>query len=392
MRILFHFRTQGTGAEGVHLAGMAKAFERLGHEVVFSSPSGIDPRIRAGANPFAGRRRGILALLARLARGPFFELLELAYNGVAWLGLRRLLDRSPCALIYERHAFFLFATALLASRRRIPLVVEVNELAGDERVRASPLFLPLARWSDRMVFSRATAIVVVSPHLARRIAAMGIAPSKILVLPNAVDADLLARAANPRAVRARHGLADTITVGFVGWFVPWHRLDRLLEEFAALAPAEPRLRLLLTGDGPLRADLLRQAEVLGISGRVIFTGAVPHADIPDVLAATDISVVPHGNAYRSPIKLFEAMAAGCAVLAPDLEPIAAVLQPDRNGLLFDVNMPGDLRRKLQRLAADPDLRGRLGTQARLDVEQRHTWDHNAREVLQRIALLPQSAR
>ena len=60
MRILYHFRTRGTGAEAVHIAGIVRAFEKMGHEVVLSSPTGVDPRETAGMTPFAnaGSRGG----------------------------------------------------------------------------------------------------------------------------------------------------------------------------------------------------------------------------------------------------------------------------------------------------------------------------------------------
>ena len=288
MNILYHFRTQGTGAEGVHISGIATAFERLGHRVIFSSPTGVDPRTTAGANPFAEKqRRSLLARLAAHAPALVFELLEIAYNLVAAARNRALLARENCTLIYERHAFFLCATAFLAQRRRLPLVVEVNELAGDERVRADPWLLPLARLADRLTFQRASLIVVVSPHLRRRIAALGIAPEKILVLPNAVSTESLDTPAEGAPVRARHHCTEAIVIGFVGWFVAWHRLDQLLDAFAPLARDEPRLRLLLVGDGTLRAALSAQAATLGIADRVIFTGPLPHAEIPAHFAAME---------------------------------------------------------------------------------------------------------
>ena len=321
MNILYHFRTQGTGAEGVHIAGIATAFERLGHRVIFSSPTGVDPRTTAGTNPFAEKkRRGFFSRLAAHAPALLFELLEIAYNAVSYFPNRAALTRENCTLIYERHAFFLCATAFLAQRRRIPLVVEVNELAGDERVRADPWLLPLARLADRLTFQRASLIVTVSPHLRRRITALGIAPEKILVLPNAVSAESLDAPADGAPIRARHHCADAVVIGFVGWFVAWHRLDNLLTQFATLATDDPRLRLMLVGDGTLRETLAAQATALGIPDRVIFTGPVPHAEIPAHLAAMDICVVPHSNEYRSPIKLFESMARARATVAPRTEP------------------------------------------------------------------------
>lgn len=391
MKILFHFRTQGTGAEGVHLAGIASALEELGHTLVFSSPTGLDPRSTAGRNPFArGPRRGLLARLAARAPAFIFELLEIGYNAVAVARNRALLSREKCELIYERHAFFLCSTALLAHWRGVPLVVEVNELTGDERVRAEPLLAALARWADRITFARASLIVAVSPHLARRIAALGIAPEKIVVLPNAVAASSFDRPADPGRVRRAHGLADAVVIGFSGWFVPWHRLDRLITEFAPLARGDASLRLMLVGDGDLKSALAGQAEQLGIADRVVFTGAIPHAEMADHLAAMDIAVVPHSNAYRSPIKLFESMAQGCAVVAPRIEPIEAIIRHGENGVLFDPADAADLSRQLARLITDATLRKQLGNRAREDVRANHTWTKNAETMLQKLSEVPRS--
>ena len=188
MTILYHFRTRGTGAEGVHIAGIANAFEELGHRVVFSSPLGGDPRATAGGNPFASGPRGVLARLATAAPRFIFELLEIAYNFVGgWRNLRLILRERP-ALIYERHAFFLFSTAMLARMLRVPLIVEVNELAGDERVRSGPALAWCARAADRVTLRLASRIVVVSPHLQRRIIELGVPSARVLILPNAVTA------------------------------------------------------------------------------------------------------------------------------------------------------------------------------------------------------------
>ncbi len=385
MKILFHFRTQGTGAEGVHLAGIADALESLGHKLVFSSPTGVDPRHTAGTNPFARKsRRSLLSQLAAIAPPVIFELLEIAYNLVAFLRNRALLAHERCDLIYERHAFFLCSTAWLAHGSRIPLVIEVNELSGDERVRSEPFFSAFARWTERATFTRATLIVVVSPHLARRISAMGIDARKILVLPNAVSEASLAKPANRDRIRTKLRLADTVVIGFSGWFVAWHRLDRLLAEFAPLARENPCLRLLLVGDGDLKTALLAQSHDLGIAEIVIFTGAIPHDEMPDYLAALDIAVVPHSNAYRSPIKLFEAMARALPVVAPRVEPIETIIRHGKNGMLFDLSIASDLRAQLARLVADRDLRTCLGNQAQSDIREHHIWTKNVEAMLRHL--------
>jgi glycosyltransferase involved in cell wall biosynthesis len=373
MKILYHFRTRGTGAEAVHISGVARAFERLGHEVVFSSPTGVDPRKSAGADPFA-KKGGSMP-------GFVFELMEIAYNAVAFFKNARLVRRLRPGLIYERHAFFLFSTALLARLARVPLVVEVNELVGDARIRKGPLLRPLARLADAITFRAASAIVVVSPHLQRKIMALGIPQERILVLPNAVDEDDFREPPDGRDVRAKLGLDRELVLGFVGWFVEWHKLEMLLEVFAGLAAEFPGARLMLVGSGTLEEPLKKLAQDLGIAERILWPGAVPHDEVRGYIAAMDICIVPHSNEYRSPIKLFEYMALARPVVAPATEPVAMVVADGRNGFLFTPGDAADLRATFQKIMGDEKLRRAVGNAARDCVMSRHTWTQNAGAVL-----------
>ena len=389
MRVLYHFRTQGRGAEGVHIAGVVRAFEKLGHTVECSSPTGADPRVTGGTDPFGDPREpGFWSRVARSSPRLAFEVLEIAYNVTSLFANWRRLRGGRCDLVYERHAFFLCSTAWLARRTGTPFVVEVNELVGDERIRAQPVLSALAKWCDRFCFRRADLIVVVSPHLQRRIAALGVPRSRLLVLPNAVAGDAYAQAADGAAVRARLDLVSTPVVGFVGWLVNWHRLEALLEAFAGLSP-RTGVVLVLVGGGPLRRELTELADRLGVASRVVFTGPVAHRDVPAYIAAMDVAVIPHSNEFRSPIKLFEYMGQGTAVVAPRTEPIAAVVRDGVSGLLFEPGDAGGLGRALERLLEDGDLRERLGRQAREDVLSKHTWRHNVARVLTSLERLRQ---
>lgn len=387
--IVYHFRTQGVGAEGVHIAGMVRGFARWGWQTRFVSPAGRDPLETAGRNPFGdGKgRAGLLPRLARRCPPALFEMLELGYNLHASRALEKSLRAGPCHLLYERHAFFLMAGARLAARHRLPLVVEVNELVGDERIRAQPLLSPLARAADRYTFRRASLIVVVSPHLKRRIVAQDIAPEKIVVLPNAIDPAAFARPADGGPWRARWGLGpEHRVVGFTGWFVPWHRLDFLLEVFAAVARHDALARLVLIGEGALRPALEAQIATLGLAGRVLLPGAVPHVEVPAAMAALDVAIVPHSNAYRSPIKLFEYMAQGRTTVAPATEPIATVCRDGANSRLFAPLDAPALTTVLRELLADAGQRTRLGAQARADILAHHKWEDNAERVLHELGL------
>jgi len=388
MNILYSFRTRGVGAESVHISGIAHALEALGHHVDFESPTGNDPRKQAGTNPYSsGQKTSLLHRIATHLPGFLFEIAEISYNLHATRNIGRRLKQKKYDLIYERHAFFLTATSKIAQKSNIPYVVEVNELVGDERVRKQPLLTPFAKWCDRQTFQRASRIVVVSPHLKRKIIQdHNIPPEKILIHPNAVEAELLEQEPDPTPFQTKFKFKEKFNVGFVGWFVQWHRLDLLLQAFSQLVRQQPELapNLVLIGDGPLKEELLQQAQKLGIQEHLTFTGPIDHTDVPAMIRAMDIAIIPHSNEFRSPIKLFEYMAQARPVIAPATEPISSVTTHYQDALHFPPLDQNALTQQLLLLATDPQLREKLGNNAREKVETHHTWKHNALHLLDEL--------
>src|SRR5687767_5039781 len=131
MKILYHHRTQGHGAEGVHITGIVRGFQRLGHEVELLWPPGVDPFQTAGRYLY-GERRSLVARFWKAVSRHFpqilFELMEVGYDFFHRRRLMKKLDEEKVDFIYERNAFFLGSTASVARRRGIPLVLEVNEV------------------------------------------------------------------------------------------------------------------------------------------------------------------------------------------------------------------------------------------------------------------------
>jgi glycosyltransferase involved in cell wall biosynthesis len=392
LRILYHFRSRGTGAEAVHIAGIAGAFQRMGHEVSFESPTGVDPLETRGTSPF--QRKSSANWLNRLVDrcpGWLFECLEITYNWVAAFRVRNWIRRGEIDLLYERHAFFLCSPAVIAHRHKVPMILEVNELVGDERIRAQPLLSWVARWTDEIAFRNASLIAVVSPHLQRRVVSLGIPAGKVVVVPNAVNPeDYPLRTDVAEAKRLRGFRTEDVLLGFVGWFVPWHQLDRLLQCFAQVSDEFPQASMVLVGEGELEPQLRALCADLNLTDRVRFLGAIPHREIPEVLAAMDVCLVPQSNPYRSPIKLFEYLASGKAVVAPRTEPIASVVEDGEHALLFDPASADELTQVLRRVLSDPPLRERLGKSGRDHVLRHHTWQHNAECLLEHLSRIDRS--
>ena len=151
----------------------------------------------------------------------------------------------------------------------------------------------------------------------------------------------------------------------------------------------PGAHLLLVGDGPLRAQLTEQVMLAGLEKAVTFTGAVPHHEVPAHVIAMDVAVAPYPaleESYYSPLKLFEYMAAGRAIVASRMGQIAEILVEGESGLLFDPGNLTQLADCLRRLRHSPALAQELGRKAR-EASGSYTWDHNAARLIEQVERL-----
>ena len=131
-------------------------------------------------------------------------------------------------LIYERYNLYFLAGTLVARRSGVPLFLEVNAPLAEERSRHGGLGLPwLARWLERFVWRSADRVLAVTGVLKAMIAAAGVPPERIEVVPNGIDPARFA------ALPARPEAPDPVVLGFVGFVRDWHGLDAVIAAMAA---------------------------------------------------------------------------------------------------------------------------------------------------------------
>jgi glycosyltransferase involved in cell wall biosynthesis len=201
----------------------------------------------------------------------------------------------------------------------------------------------------------------------------GVPAQRVHVVPNGVALERFADL-------PRRGDDHYVVLGFVGFMRPWHGLDAVIDGLADEEAGEG-LALILVGDGPSRAALEQKAAASGVADRVVFAGVVAQQDVPAWVGRFDIALQPQATAYASPLKIFDYMAAGCAIVAPDQPNIREILRHGQTALLFDPLDPDGMWSAVRSLAADPDLRARLGQAARAELEARdYTWQHNAARI------------
>lgn len=399
MKVLYHHRTQGRRVEGVHIRGVANALRELGCDVRLLSFPGADPEIEPGIesrqaapsetvnSPAAVEEGGRLASLVSRLPGVLFEFAEIGYNLVTWWRIRADLSRNRTDFIYERYSLFLFATIWIARRRGIPIILEINDSAVVQRVR--PLSLKrLARRAEAWCLTRATGLVFISTHFKELLTAhYGQLPPSV-VSPNAVDGRFDCKRHDRNELRRRHGFEDRVVCGHIGAFARWHGIPGFVDAIIDRLGEVPALTLLLIGDGADLPAVRLAVEARGLGDRIRLPGNVPHHEIPEWIACMDYAFLPDSNEYGSPMKLFELMAMGVAVVAPDYEPIGEVIESGGTGWLFPRKDVHACINQVIDLCDRTEERDRVGAAARAYIERERRWQHNATQLL---SLLPAGA-
>ncbi|PYQ49713.1 MAG: hypothetical protein DMF78_17565 [Acidobacteria bacterium] len=309
--------------------------------------------LAATSEPFAAR-----AAAAGAAIEPWIP--RHALDRKALFALVEAGRRAPLDLLHVHDARALVLARMAGTRLGLPVVYTVHlPVAGGNGNGSGPRS-HLYGAAERLILRLAPPERVV--HVSARALARsrGADDGRCVLIPNGID---LARRASPGArerLRAGMGVPSSVcVVTSVARLAAQKGLDVLLAALADV-PADD-IRVWLAGEGPERPALEACAARLGLAARVSFLGR--RDDVPDLLDATDVFVLP-SRRETSPIALLEAMAAGRACVATDVGDCGTMLDGGRAGRVV---APGDARglaAALGELATDGALRARLGEAAR----------------------------
>jgi glycosyltransferase involved in cell wall biosynthesis len=374
MKILFsHYLLDDDNPPVRTVSAISNELRALGHEVLIHRCQGAIQAQHHG-KASGGRAGG----WKRWVKSKAWFAKAVARNATMYRNdLRAIRAVAPDIVLARQDAYWL-SMSLAAHRTGRPLVVyadapvayEVRTYHAKERWHPPGLLEAFERWG----LAPSTAVIATSHPTAEKIGEYKLGLTT-RVVPNGLHPERFPEFSEHVRRHRRHelGIDASRVIGFQGTFKPFHGLDRLKELILATGSDED-VHWLLIGDGPLRKEV--EAAVAG-RAKVTFLGRQPPEIMGSLLALVDVAVAPHdftpGIFYLSPLKIIEAAAAGCVVVASRQGDIPWLLDDGRAGILLDDPDVSVWADAIDRVLRDPESMRSLGQAARRRVLANFSW-------------------
>jgi len=301
------------------------------------------------------------------ARIPFLVVAQ-------WFAILAQVIRRNVALVHSHWLLPQGLTAAVTARLfRLPHVSTVH--GGD----IFALQGAVSRACKRFVIRQADVVTVNSTATETAVRQLAPDSRNLLRIPMGASDGARHDAAEVATLRARHCRGNGPLLVFVGRLVMEKGVGDLLEAVHRLQASMPGISALIVGDGPERGRFERQAEQLGIAGRITFCGWLAPEMVQLHLQAADFFVgpsrpAPDGWVEAQGITLIEAMLAGLPVISTATGGITDAIRHEETGLIVRPQASDEIAGAVRRLAGDPELAMRLGRAARVLALQEFTRD------------------
>ena len=345
-------------ARGLQVAHVVSDLAHLGQavELVYVPRPSLHPLGHYGLEVPTG------LTLTPLSRSLPWPLARTHSNRLFFWRFRRHLRGVRDAVIYVRH---LKLAAMLLREPGLRLVYEAHEVFSDT-AQASAQAAQFEM--EALVMRSATLVIANSTATARRLKELH-GERVVEVLPNGVDW--------PESLPEKDWAHVAQHIIYAGSFFAWKGVTDLVRSAGEL----PGCRISLLGGDAAQIARERAAAPAG-GAQLEFRGQLPHAEVARELQSACIAVLPNrddpDSRFTSPIKLFEYMAAGCAIVASDLPALRDLLADDE-AVWVKPGDPASLAVGIRRLTADPALARQMGERGR-EKSRGYTWRARAEKL------------
>ncbi len=300
---------------------------------------------------------------------------------------RRILDVAKIEKpdVIHAHSPVLNAVPALWAGRKlgVPVVYEIRAFWEDAAVDHGSYLegsakYHLTKWLETQVCKRVDHVGILCNGLKTDLISRGIPAEKITPIFNGVNADDF-KPCSPDADYLRDwNLSGKKVIGFIGSFYRYEGLDLLIKSFARIAENQDDSVLLLVGGGEMEGELKTLVNSLGLTGRVVMPGRIPHERVPGVYAMIDVLAYPRYSMRLTelvtPLKPMEAMAMGKVLVASDVGGHKELIKDGQTGILFKAGDEDALASTLLDLLTNQNKRELLQRQGLEWVREYQTWE------------------
>jgi glycosyltransferase involved in cell wall biosynthesis len=259
---------------------------------------------------------------------------------------------------------------LISVLRRKPFLLEVRDLWPEfgisMGVLKNPIIIGLARWLELFLYRQADHILVNSPAYVDYMVCKGVKPEKISFIPYGTDIEMFNPEVSGTSFRDRYGLQDHFVVLYAGALGQANDIYTVLRASEKLKN-QPKIRILLLGDGKERKNLEGEAARLGLDN-VIFVGVVPKKEMPEAVAGADVclAILQDIPMFRTtyPNKVFDYMAAGKTTILVIDGVIRELVEKSGGGIYVPPGNETRLAETILELSQNPTMLAQMGKAAR----------------------------
>ena len=312
---------------------------------------------------------------------------QILTNAKFYFEEKDILEEEKPDLLISRLEAYTISSVYLANKMNIPVIVEADGPVAYEKMHYQDQFWThhkLVDYFEVTALKNSLSNFTVSNQLKQHFMDKGVPADSIHVIPNGADPDLFRPDLPCDDVKQQYHLRNNLVIGFVGSFHFWHGVENLTQIILDTTQAHRNVKFLMVGDGgPLKNSLEKFIKQHKLEDRVHLSGLVKHQDIPKYIAAMDIVLSPYPKlefGYYSPVKLYEYLSSGKAVVSSRMGQICEVIRDGENGFLCEPDNVTEMSQKISELIGNPGLIKKVGARARQDVLNRYTWKKRGEQL------------
>jgi glycogen(starch) synthase len=298
--------------------------------------------------------------------------------------------------IYEAHAVSGYGLLRKMTKQGVkkPFVHVVHGVLADEyeqariggyqnvRGRVANYFMyRLAKLEEETAKGASLVVTISNYSLAKMKQYYGVDESKVRIVPNGVDPEKFKPAVDSSEAKRQFGLSEEPCVLFVGSLIPRKGLSFLVKAAEKIVKEHEKTKFLIVGDGPLKSKLLADVDAAGLSGGFKFMGNLKEDELAAAYDCADVFVLPSIQEGQG-IVLLEAESSARPVVAFDIGGVNEAVRDGETALLVKRGDTDAMAEAISKLLADPELREKMGSNARKFVTENFTWDLCAQKMMQ----------